>query len=56
MKVLHIYKEIPEQIVELIVTEQKKFVEILEIRLYEDPVDYDKLIEALETTDKLFTW
>lgn len=56
MKVLHIYKKIPEEMVEILVKEQMKIVEITEIRLYEEPVDYDKLIQALETTDKVFTW
>ncbi len=56
MKVLHIFKERPDDLVKTILEEQKKVAEIIEIRLYEEPVDYVRLIEIIEVTDRLFTW
>ncbi len=56
MKVLHIFKEEPDELVKAILEEQKKIAEVIEMRLYEEPVDYERLIEIIEVTDRLFTW
>lgn len=56
MKVLHIYKEVPDEIIKTIVEYHKMVAEIIEIRLYEEKVDYDRLIKAIEETDRVFTW
>ncbi len=55
-RVLHLFKERPDEIVRKIIEEQRRYAEIIEFRLYERPVDYDRLIELVEKVDKVFTW
>ncbi len=56
MKILHILRTEPEQMVQLFIDALSREGENREIRLYEDPVDYDQLIIEIFENQKVVSW
>jgi len=55
MKVLHIFKQTPTATESDIVSAHKAGNNVTVINLFENP-DYDKVVAAIEGSDKVFSW
>jgi hypothetical protein len=56
MKILHILRSEPTPEVEKLTTLLSEGQEAMRFPLYEDPVDYDRLIELVFANDKVISW
>ncbi len=56
MKILHIYREKPDETALTLAEAWNEGNEVNEFHLYEPPVDYDKLIELVFDCDKVLNW
>ncbi len=56
MKILHIYREKPDETALTLAEAWNEGNEVNEFHLYKQPVDYDKLIELVFDSDKVLNW
>lgn len=56
MKILHIFRHPPDQVIRELVAITSREREATEFLLYEDPVDYDRLLELVITNDQVVSW
>ncbi len=56
MKILHIYKTVPDETTKTLVDVFSKGEEITEFELFKDDVDYEKLLDLIFEHDKVVTW
>jgi sulfur transfer complex TusBCD TusB component (DsrH family) len=56
MKLLHILKSDPDENTKTFIEILSEGEEAIEVSLYEDAVDYEKLIDMIFEHDKVITW
>jgi len=56
MKLLFIYKTAPDEITQTLAREMAEGNEVTEFNLYEEPVDYSKLLDLIFESEKVITW
>lgn len=56
MKILHIFRHPPDEVTRELVTITSREREVAEFPLYENPVDYDRLLELVITNDQVISW
>jgi len=56
MKILHILRSEPDQMVREFIDALSKENEKAEFRLYQEQVDYDQLIEEIFESEKIVSW
>ncbi len=56
MKILHIFRHPPDQVIRELVAITSREREATEFPLYEGPVDYDRLLELVITNDQVVSW
>lgn len=56
MKVLFIYKTEPDEITKLLCKKLGEGNEVIEFNLYDNNVDYNKLLDLVFEADKVITW
>jgi len=56
MKILHILRSGPDEMVEMFIGSVFENSESIRVPLYEDAQDYDSLIQQLFSADKVVSW
>lgn len=56
MKVLHVLKSEPDEIIKTLMGSFAESNEVQEFEMYKGDVDYDKLIELVFDSDKVICW
>jgi len=56
MKVLHIFKTEPDETVKTLAQAWNEGREVTEFHLYQNPVDYDRLIDLIFENEKVLSW
>lgn len=56
MKILHIMRTLPDDMVALFITGTSQGHDIKSFPLYQDPVDYDRLVQDIFESDRVFSW
>ena len=56
MKVLYIYRSEPDELTKKLVEGAAEGKEVVEVKLYEGNVDYDKLVELIFSCDQVVCW
>lgn len=56
MKVLHVLKSEPDDILQKLMEPVSEGIEVQQFELYKKDVDYDKLIELVFDHDKVICW
>jgi len=56
MKVLYIYRSEPDELTKKLAEGAAEGKEIVEVKLYEGNVDYDKLVELIFSCDQVVCW
>lgn len=56
MKILHIYRFKPDNVVKSLTKAWTEGNETTEVHLYLDQVNYDRLVELIFQCDKVITW
>ena len=56
MKILHIMRTQPDEMVTLFIKGASQGHDIRRFPLYEDPVDYDRLVQDIFDSDRVFSW
>jgi hypothetical protein len=56
MKILHIFRHPPDKVTRELVAITSRERETTEFPLYNDPVDYDRLLELVITNDQVISW
>jgi len=56
MKILHIYRHPPEEVTKDLVAVVSRDRQATEFPLYQEPVDYDRLLELVLTHDQAISW
>lgn len=56
MKILHIFRHPSDEVTRELVAITSRERETTEFRLYENPVDYDRLLELVLTNDQVISW
>jgi hypothetical protein len=56
MKILHILRSEPNEMVRNFILETSRNAESFELPIYEREVDYNKLVKEIFTSDKVISW
>ena len=56
MKILHIYRHPPEEVTRELVAVVSRDRQATEFPLYQEPVDYERLLELVLTHDQAISW
>jgi hypothetical protein len=56
MKVLHILRSKPDDMIRLFIKEISASEERKEFPLYQGPVDYDQLVKEIFESDRIISW
>lgn len=56
MKILHILRSEPDDMVALFIRETSQGHDARSFPLYQDPVDYDRLVQSIFDSDRVFSW
>jgi hypothetical protein len=56
MKILHLLRSEPNEIVRNFIRETSKNAESLEFPLYQGEIDYDQLLKEIFGSDKVISW
>jgi hypothetical protein len=56
MKILHILRSEPDDMVALFIRETSQGQDARSFPLYQDPVDYDRLVQSIFDSDRVFSW
>jgi hypothetical protein len=56
MKILHILRSEPDDMVALFIRETDQGHDTQSFPLYQDPVDYDRLVQNIFDNDRVFSW
>jgi hypothetical protein len=56
MKILHILRSEPDDMVALFIRETDQGHDTQSFPLYQDPVDYDRLVQNIFDSDRVFSW
>ncbi len=56
MKVLHILRSKPDDMIRLFIKEISANEESKEFPLYQGPVDYDQLVKEIFESDRIISW
>jgi hypothetical protein len=56
MKILHVFRHEPDMVTEELVAILSRDREAAEFRLYEPPVDYERVLELILTHDQVISW
>jgi|YNPNPStandDraft_1061719.scaffolds.fasta_scaffold06934_8 hypothetical protein len=56
MKILFIYKTAPDEVTKTLAKEMAEGNEVREFNLYEEPVDYHRLLDLIFEAEKVVTW
>lgn len=56
MKILHILRSEPDEMVQKFIRETSKGLESLEISLYKGEVDYDQVVKEIFANDLVISW
>jgi hypothetical protein len=56
MKILHVFRHPPDAETWELVAAMSRDREAAEFPLYQEPVDYDRLIELIMTHDQVISW
>jgi hypothetical protein len=56
MKILHVYRHPPDEVTQELVAVVSRDRQATEFSLYQEPVDYDRLLELVLTHDQAISW
>lgn len=56
MKILHILRSDPDEMTRSLISQSFENAQNIEIPIYEENVDYDKLVEKIFSSDKVISW
>lgn len=56
MKILHILRSKPDDVLQLLIKEISSGESSREIQLYADAVNYDQLVEEIFQSDRIISW
>ncbi len=56
MKILHILRSEPDQMTRNLILKSFEDVQNIEIPIYQETVDYDKLVEKIFSSEKVISW
>ncbi len=56
MKILHVLRSEPDDMVRLFIKETGAGEEIEEVALYQGAVDYDRLVKEIFESDRVISW
>lgn len=56
MKILHIMRTQPDDMVALFIKETSQGHDTRSVPLYQVPVDYDRLVQDIFDSDRVFSW
>jgi len=56
MKILHILRSEPDEMTRNFILQSFEAAQNIEIPIYQEDVDYDKLVEEIFTSDKVVCW
>lgn len=56
MKLLFIYKTEPDEVTKVLSKKLREGNEVIEFNLFENNVDYNKLLDLVFEADKVITW
>ncbi len=56
MKILHILRSEPDEMVRKFIRETSRGLESLEIPLYKGEVDYDQVVKEIFANDQVISW
>lgn len=56
MKILHILRSEPDEMTRNLILRSFEEAQNIEIPIYQEDVDYDKLVEEIFTSDKVVCW
>ncbi len=56
MKIVHLLRSFPSDLIRCFVDEVSKDKECIEVPLYQEPVDYDRLIGDIFESDRVICW
>ena len=56
MKILHILRSEPDEMTRNFISQSFKDAQNIEIPMYQDSVDYDKLAADIFSSDKVISW
>ena len=56
MKILHVFRHPPDQVTRDLVAIVSRDRESREFSLYQEPVDYDRLLDLIMTHDQVISW
>ena len=56
MKILHIMRTQPDEMVTLFIKGTSQGHDTRRFPLYEDPVDYDRVVQDIFDSDRVFSW
>ncbi len=56
MKILHILRSEPDEMIRMFIRETSAAAEPIEFPLYQENVDYDELVEKIFASDRVICW
>ena len=56
MKILHIMRTQPDDMVTLFINKTSQGHDSSNFPLYQEPVDYDRLVQEIFDSDRVFSW
>ena len=56
MTVLHIFRSAPDEVVRTLAQAQAPDAAVIAVRLDEAPVDYDRLVDLIFQSDRVYCW
>lgn len=56
MKILHILRSEPDEMVRKFIRETSKGLESLEVPFYKGEVDYDQVVKEIFSSDQVISW
>jgi hypothetical protein len=56
MKILHIFRHPPDEVTQALVSIISREREVTEFALYQDGVDYERMLELVLTHDQVISW
>jgi hypothetical protein len=56
MKILHVFRSQPDEVTRQLVAVVSRERECCEFPLYQEPVDYERLLDLILTHDQVISW
>jgi len=56
MKIMHIFRHPPDEVTQALVSIISREREVTEFALYQDEVDYERMLELVLTHDQVISW